>query len=704
MRVPYVNGQRDDAKKILWTYLPSGALSTVGDTRGRKSTYTYDANGNLKTALEARGLTKASEVRREVDTAYDTLDRLTKARNRQPGSGDWTTTSYGYDLNGNLATRVDDGTEKTDGTVVTAGRTQTFSYDNADWLMQQIDNGKQSGCADDRRITNTFTATGWEQTRLIEKTGAGCTSSAPNWQSKQKTSWTWAAGGDLKSLLTEAWTGSPANPQTVESHTLSYVSGGVYVNGNRVRDDFVLKGPDASVPCDVAADNCANAYTYDARDRLTQDQSIRQGSSLTTTYDLFPSGDIHTKTLPTGATVTYDYQGTQLLHMTTVAGSTTTETTYRYKEGNLKCVLAGTGAGVSTCDLTGTGALNPAGPYVAVYNFDSRDRLDSQRSITGDASYTYDPLDRLDKEVESHTGTSASTRRSMFTYLGLTGAESSEQHFDAAAPTANRLATKEFSYDAYGERVAMSDTRGTTPTSDFSYAYNVHGDVSLLIKDAGAAQAAYGYDAYGETDPALTREMQAGSQTQPTQGKTDPLNPFQYSARRFDSGSGSFDMGARRYGPDTSRFLQQDKYEDALSDLMLSADPISGNRYALGAGNPIGGSEWDGHNFITDAANGAAHYAGSLVRRGCKHARRACNATRGVAHGARDLGVGLYQSNRWACRTTFNAGPACGLPGLSASLSDSVKQSKQNAQVGSAIAHHPVRAAKAIGHSYAQTY
>lgn len=55
------------------------------------------------------------------------------------------------------------------------------------------------------------------------------------------------------------------------------------------------------------------------------------------------------------------------------------------------------------------------------------------------------------------------------------------------------------------------------------------------------------------------------------------------------------DMGARRYGPDAARFLQPDVFNGALSDLALSSDPLTANRYGLAGGNPLSFIESDGH-------------------------------------------------------------------------------------------------------------
>ena len=113
----------------------------------------------------------------------------------------------------------------------------------------------------------------------------------------------------------------------------------------------------------------------------------------------------------------------------------------------------------------------------------------------------------------------------------------------------------------------------------------MHGSVSLLLdQTTGAAAASYGYTPYGDGDATLTK------------GDTDtrsPINPYRYTARRYDTGAKDLDMGARHFGPDTNRFLQQDLLESALGDLGLAADPLTGNRYALAGGNPVSYLEWD---------------------------------------------------------------------------------------------------------------
>jgi hypothetical protein len=145
----------------------------------------------------------------------------------------------------------------------------------------------------------------------------------------------------------------------------------------------------------------------------------------------------------------------------------------------------------------------------------------------------------------------------------------------------------------------MSDQRAGQSATDYSYGYDVLGSVSQLIDDSGQAKASYGYSAYGDADSELTHEQDPygsnGAQTQ----ANEPLNSFRYEGRRLDLGSeradlgsgassGGYDMGARRFAPDTADFLQQDGYTHALSDLGLATDPLTGNRYALAGLGPTG--------------------------------------------------------------------------------------------------------------------
>jgi RHS repeat-associated protein len=132
-------------------------------------------------------------------------------------------------------------------------------------------------------------------------------------------------------------------------------------------------------------------------------------------------------------------------------------------------------------------------------------------------------------------------------------------------------------------------------STTYTYAYNVHDSVSLLLDSSGNAKTSYAYRPYGDMDATLT-----GGEPD----KNNPFNPYRYTAKRFDSGSQTIDMRARRFATDTSKFLQPDQFNNSLANLSLSTDPITQNRYSLAGGNPLSYIEWDGHMVMADGGGG----------------------------------------------------------------------------------------------------
>jgi RHS repeat-associated protein len=416
--------------------------------------------------------------------------------------------------------------------------------------------------------------------------------------------------GQLRTLVTKN-----GSDTTTESHDVTYLDAGIYINGNRVTDHYVLTRADtatgattclASAPCDAK-------YVYDARDKLTSHQ-LRAGRTDTYTLDepgkllgdtSIRAGNVTTE-VKNGVTTTKKYRSTQLTEITT--GGVTGK--YWYDDfGNVDCLTLAAG---TQADCSPSDAASPSANLITDYAFDYLQRLQSMSQYAGGTRtdrtiYTSDALDRVSTEVENHTGT-GNDRTTAFTYQGMSGLSTEEKQTGGTNPR-----TKTFSYDAYGHRLAMTDTAtGSTAEPDqYTFSHDVHSSVSQLINDTGQVKASYGYDAYGGAD-APSSDPQAL-----TTGDTNnlaPTNPYRYTSRRMDSGTASsnstpspvpngsagYDMGARRYGPDTGAFLQQDMYAGALSNLGLSLDPLTQNRYALAGGNPISYIETDGHNALSD--------------------------------------------------------------------------------------------------------
>ncbi|HYZ75915.1 MAG TPA: RHS repeat-associated core domain-containing protein [Gaiellaceae bacterium] len=584
------SGNLDNGHSMAWTYYQDGLLQRRTDRDAHVSTFAYDADNNL-TSGTAGIKSGTSETPIAITGAYDGFDQLTKLRQKKQTDTNWRFTTYTYDANGNVATRDDDGIEDPSGNLVTAGRKHDYAYDGADWVQSDLDHGKQAGCADDQRTTYDFTPTGREKLRTIAQTGAGCTDAAPNWQTQQTTAWTYFLNGDLNTLQTKNKSGT-----LVESHTVTYLDpSGFYLDGNRAKDVFTLLGPNTTVPCRTGA--CTTVWTYDPRDRLQHFKTTRNDTGAIVRdidYTLDTQGNI-TRQVQGGVTTDLTYIGNQL---ETQKQNGSLVAKYFYDRGNLTCVTSALGT-KANCPASPSDALQ--GPVTQAYFYDDLDRLQNVRSqnspgaIDRVTDYLYDALDRVSRETETH-GTGA-THTTDFSYLGVSNDVTDENHTGSATTK-----TKSYSLDPWGDRISLTRTTPTNTSATWTYGYDVHGSVSLLLDNLGQAKAAYGYDPYGNEDSTLTQGDRI-NKTDPN--ANDPLNPYRFSGKRWDSGSATVDMGSRRFGPDTAHFFQNDLFGDALDDLDLSVDPLTDNRYALAGGNPVSFVEVDGHMVRADGGGGS---------------------------------------------------------------------------------------------------
>ncbi len=600
-------GSLDTSKRIQWTYFTDGLLRQRSDQKGQQVTYTYDADNQLLSSRDGSGLTNPAETFVDLTNAYDDLGRLTRTDHKKQTETTWTFSSFAYEANSNITDLEQNGKESAPGgTVTQAGRKQHTDYDQANWITTQLDFGTSSGASDDQRITNNFDPVGRQILRRIEQNNGSGT-----WNTKQTTTWDYFANGLLKQLRTTNGAGT-----VTESHTVDYLDpAGVFVNGNRTKDTYSLRpGGSNTSPCYPGT--CTATYTYDPRDRLV---NTNDGHGKTTAYTLDGSGNILTEAANGTTTKTYTYTGNQLQQLT--SGGATAK--YWYDDvGRLACVTTAAGSSADCAP-----PLQPSGNLLADYSYDYLDRLSTYRAFaagtkTDSAEYTHDALDRVVSQTETHPAFPTTPRTTTFSYLGLT----TQQTREVQTNSTGTLAIKDYSYDPAGRRLSMINTPfsgGTpqTPTT-YTYGYDTHSSASQLLDPAGNTKASYGYRPYGETDTDLSK------------GDTDnvtPFNPFRYSAKRFDTGSKTYDMGARRFGPDTSRFLNQDLFHGALDNLALSRDPLTANRYALAAGNPISYAEWDGHMVIADGGGSSGTTSGGTSQ--CYDAKD-CMATSSSANAA----------------------------------------------------------------------
>ncbi len=624
-RVPAKPGTDADwnyDKRVTWTFTPDGQRATQTERDGSTSWWKYDAHNLLVDAKDPSGVSMGWDGAVETKVAYNGFDEATKIRTRKSGEAGWKFAAYTFNEDGQPTVRLENGREDANGVQVDRPRRVELTYDDSGFMTTQLNLGATDACSGDEKIVMSYTDTGWESTRDLWRGGAGCGADPSTWTKRQTTTWDQYDNGLLKQLVTKNGSGA-----LTESHDVSYTTtSGRYEDGNRVVDHYVLKRADGVTASDcTAAAPCDRKFTYDPRGRVLVDQ-IKADNIVRYTLDepgmlrgdnTIRAGNV-TTTVKLGTTTNQYYAGGQLVESRATNGGVSTTSKYWYDDfGNQDCVTTGTGT-QADCNSPRDKAK---ATVTQEFTYDSLNRMLAQAKYTGGGTatdwsqYVFDALDRVIEETENHVGLD-NDRTTDFSFNGLTtqvGQEVQTGGTDAR--------TKTYSYNSQGQRMSMTDQQTGQPDStqqSYSYAVDVHGSVSQLLSMDGKVKASYGYDAYGNAD---TSDTGTGSDKSLTTGDIDdqdPLNPYRFTGKRMDSGTAaenqnatSLDMGARRFGLDTGRFLQEDMFMSSLGDLGLSMDPLSQNRYALAGGNPVSNIETDGHMFAADGGGGSTSSGGN---------------------------------------------------------------------------------------------
>jgi RHS repeat-associated protein len=579
---------------------------SVRDPLGNESDYVYDGLNDLTQVTDQRG---------NVTTfTYDSMNRLSAVTPPAAGASGNLNTAYGYDADGNLASRTDPN-----------GHTTGWQYD-LDGLQTQ---------------------------RTIPVVGS--------WNS------TYDANGNLKTLETPAG----SSTQTVGDGTIT--SG--YNRMSRLTStdysdstpDVTRTWDDAGRPATMSDGSGTVTYTFDNADRLTDIVRSGGGSGLNGTfhYDYNDGGQITGRTYPDSSSMTATFDDDGRLH--TVTSSSATTTFDHDAAGNLTTTTLPSGNGyvetrtfdqagrltgvdnaksgtslskfVWTLDAVGnpTKAQTTRGgsdTYEA-YGYDARNRLTawcfgiaaSATDCSGAAnlnSYSYDKVsNRAEMGVKRNSGPTFLTD---YTYNDADQLTSATDHngttnytYDANGDLASRgsdsftsnLAgelvsatvggtSSTYSYDGDGRRLSSTVSGGAdlrftwdplaesgipeialerdssgnlvrrylggplgtvsfaNGSGNFYYQHDPLGNVSDVTDASGAAQWQYAYEAYGAERSATNVSGSA------------PVNPLRFEGQYLDASTGLYQLRARPYDPATGRFA--------------SLDPIDGSAFDPAAG------------------------------------------------------------------------------------------------------------------------
>jgi RHS repeat-associated protein len=540
-------------------------------------TYTFSEGDTREVVLggESNGTVTADAVQfvrdtsRDVDTenktftmSYDVNDNMVKMADSSPGSvaDAW---DIGYDevdlaetIKESKAGRVLHTTtyryDENDNvaSVRMDDKSSVFTYDNRD-LVTSIVNKRNDG---DAGKTTTF---GYDKQAHITRQVKGNGNVVD-------------ASYYLDGLLKRQTEKKKNSSTIVADHQLTYDS-----NSNKTRDTGTMQQGGGGT-----AMSFTKSYTYDPRDRVRKVTKTGTNSG-TETYRNDDNGNVYDQTVD-GVRTQFEYDRNRL-ELTRRNG---TESDHQYDAyGRLD-------------------RITESGDLREQYTYDGFDRkIKLIKDIAGDGEedkttlYAYDPLDREVRKTEDATGDKRVTN---LNYLGLTQQVLTE-HID------DKLA-KIYQYSPDGEmlgQIRFGDNGGGA-AEDVYMGFNTRSDVEQVTDKDGNTKATYGYTAYGEQD---LKQTTGDDKPDPANPDKPEKNSYRFNTARHDKSSNSYDMGFRDYSPGTNRFLTLDLYGGAVSDLGMSADPWTSNRYTFGAGNPLSQVELDGHGWFDDAVGFVQEHA-----------------------------------------------------------------------------------------------
>jgi RHS repeat-associated protein len=503
----------------------SGRVASITDPLGAKTSFTYDGMGDLVLVKDAAGNIRSY--------TYDGLNRITV---QTDALGNKRTSQY--DAAGNLAQVVDRN-----------GQTTTYTYDADSQLLR-------TAFADGDFLALTYDGFG---------RGTGASNSTS----------TITSAYDAASRLVSQTT---AGPSPLGSVTTAY---GYDAVGNRTS----MTGPDGQT-----------LYAYDSRSRVI---SLKDPSGGNFTFGYDAASRLASMTRPNGVTdnLTYNVNG-QLTSDTTTLGTTTVAqlsqtydpsahlagrtdvsgtTTYLHDAAGQLTGVSAPGQSPQTYayDALGNRTAGPGSPAGTLI-YDANNRLLS------DATYTYSYSSEGDRTARTNKLTGAmstytyNSRHQLMAVLNPDGTTTTFKYdplgrrVQVASPgqTANYVydgANLHLEYSGAVLAASYTDRLGIDQPLEMvrggaSYYYQQDGQQSVtrLTDSTGGTAATYAYDPYGVPGPST------GSVT----------NPFTYTGRELDRGSGLYSYRARYYDPGTGTFLSEDPLPAVNAYSYVRNDPV----------------------------------------------------------------------------------------------------------------------------------
>lgn len=564
-------------------------VGLAGAESTRSTTYSYDRAGR-KTSVQVGTTGQPGDPQ---SFGYYPTGALESTTGRAGAGGG--TISRGYDAGGQ-PTRVDqtvggvstqlrsrfylDGslldTVSTDGVAATS-RT-AFGYDGVGARTARAD-----GPADGVLTTATFTTS---------DAGVPVSMSDPAAGSGQ-TSWAYnTLGQPVREMLPSGQT------QTFDYHTDDTLAS-TQVSSSSALAEQAQAGT-------ATADLASYTYSYDELGRVLSQAHHGSGAGgeqigspaapVSFRYSYDTAGRLETFRDARGLrALSYDPNGNRLDYGT--AGQPDPSSFAYRADDSIATATRGTGLAATTRTYSYDPYGGLTGDGCASNSYDGFDRLSSSTAIpgappgsdcpAGSSSFGYDGLDRqISITRSSGTVPVTTSSTSSYRYDGLS--TTAWQRTDSSP--GNPDSTVEHTLGPDGRTIASTQT-GQSPRY---LATDGAGSTALITTADKAVECATRYDPYG--NPASNTTTGGPPATPCASGAPGIIDSF-YRGQRRDSGTGTYQLGARTYDPTKAGFLTPDSYRDSspAANLSLGVDPLTRNSYSYVNGDPVNYTDPDGH-------------------------------------------------------------------------------------------------------------
>ncbi|MYS21865.1 RHS repeat-associated core domain-containing protein [Streptomyces sp. DvalAA-14] len=591
------------------------------------SSQVYDGVGNVLASTDANQHT--------THFTYDAAGTVTQEVEPVDATHS-ITSSFGYDASGNQ-------------TRFTDGRNNSWYYTYTPWGQQETVRAPATAdysSAADSTTTNGYDADG----QLVSSTQPGGVTTTMTYDAvgnlktasgsgadaaTAKRSFTYDGDGQVKTAATdEAGSLGARDHQAATAESFGYDDRGDLLSASGSAGSSSFTYNDDSSPLTRTDAAGTTSYGYDTAGRLSTLNDASSGTQLTYGYNTLEQVS-SVKYGATGQTRTYTYDTAHRLKSDTLVqgASTLSGITYGYdNNGNLtsKNTVGVTGASnnVYTYDQSDRLASWNNGATTTNYSYDAS----GNRTQVGANVYTYDARDQITSDgVHSYA---YSARGTMTTDTST--ADGAVNYTTDAFGNQITAADHSYTLDAVGRNITDSDAADLTSrtfqysgsdntiASDGNYSYSYDPSGGLTGVNAGSSPGS-GLLAVTDAHNDVVGTFASGATSLSGSATYDPLGNVTatagvmgrlgYQSGWTEADTGKVGTDSRWYNPATGTFMNKDSVS-----LNPVPDSVEANPFAYVDDNPLDGTDPSGHWGFSSLVHKVSHAVKKTVHKAVSHA------------------------------------------------------------------------------------